>query len=127
MTSNVRSSQSSQKERLSVCNRCSLRTWYSKEQPCYACKEGTLKLIDNSYLDPRFTPYFDSGDRIEIVYTDGLEAYTMRCYVGRSTGWKPVYLALSRSNSRGGSPISLANITSIRTTGLNRFSKQGCK
>jgi len=59
--------------------------------------------FDDSDLDPRFIRFFDSGERIEV----GLNGFTMdgtkRGRVGVSTGWKPVFLLMLKSNSVGSS------------------------
>ena len=118
-----------------VCDHCYRGTWYEHEQPCKrtitpACKEcgsrehsepipcpGTLRVIDRSMLDARFTPYHESEDRIEITYESG---YKLRCYVGKTTGWKPVYLAILKSNSSGGGILPTSGIVSIRSLGKKR-------
>lgn len=125
-------------EYISVCDRCGRKTWYEKEQQCHMtypkgrtcdlghwhedepqkmerCK-GTLRIIDNSNLDTRLTPYFKAGERVEIEYQDGSKE---RCWIGKSTGWKPIYLAISRTDSTGGAAILSSFIKSVR--GLNRY------
>jgi len=117
-----------------VCDHCYRGTWYEDEQPCRrtitpACKEcgsrehsepipcpGTLRIIDNSQLDPRFARYYKSGERVKIEYADG---EVTRCYIGKSTGWRPIYLEILKSNSSGGSSLYTDNIVSI--TGLNKY------
>jgi hypothetical protein len=57
--------------------------------------------IDTSRLDPIFTPYYQSGERVEVTWKPGFEDYggygsrteghKARFYVGKSTGWKPIY------------------------------------
>jgi len=121
-----------------VCNKCGRKTWYEKEQPChcsYAATKtcptcghtetllpikkvkctGTLKIIDNSQLDSRFTYAYEHQKRIEVTWKRGYEDYSgygartngkkARFKVGKSTGWKPVYLMLLRSDSLGGTAI----------------------
>lgn len=118
-----------------VCNKCGLKTWYETEQPCtntifeycptcgsgeFISKpvkcNGTLKVIDNSGLNEMFNSYFESGERIEVTYTDGTKE---RFYVGKSTGWKPCYLMIKKSNSYGGEAVFTENIKRIR--GLNKY------
>ena len=117
-----------------VCDHCFRGTWYETEQTCKrtitpACSNcggrehmdaipcpGTLRVIDNSKLDPRFSRYHKSGERVKIEYADGT---TTRCYIGKSTGWKPIYLEILKSNSSGGSSLYTDNIVSI--TGLNKY------
>lgn len=120
----------------SVCDSCYQKTWYETEQPCKntifkGCKtygshqiinkpkqcKGTLRLIDNSLLDDRFEPFYDNGQRIEVTYKWGEKE---RFYVGKSTGWKPIYLAIKKRNSNGGGGISCDAITSIQPLSLYR-------
>ena len=117
-----------------VCDKCYQGTWYETEQPCKrtitpACLHcgsrensepipctGTLRIIDRSELDPRLNPYYQSGERIEITHPDGEKT---RCYVGRSTGWKPIYLEILKSNSSGGGSLYLEDTSTIR--GLGKY------
>lgn len=59
------------------------------------------KKFDASGLNPEFIPHFNSGDRVEI--TDTKYNYTRRGTIGITTGWKPCFLIMSRSNSRSSS------------------------
>ena len=108
-----------------VCNVCYRKIWYETEQACHCTKwmgdeqvpcTGTLKVIDNSELNPRLTQYYKSGQRIEITYKDGT---TLRAYVGKSTGWKPCYLEILKSNSWGGGSFYLPEDATIRE--LNKY------
>ena len=106
----------------SVCDVCGRKTWYEKEQQCHCsyskketCKTcghteevephtmerctGTLRLIDNSKLNPAFTPYYGNGVRVEVDF--GYEK--KRGTIGKTMGWKPVYLLMLRKNSTGSS------------------------
>ena len=84
--------------------------------------------MDYSELDNRFTPYYESGERVEVEWLPGLEDYTgygnqseglkARFYVGKSTGWKPVYLQILRRDSYGGSAILSSAVKSIRGLGI---------
>lgn len=84
---------------------------------------------DLSDLDERFTPYWKSGERVEVVWKKGFEDYSgygnltngrkARFYVGRSTGIKPIYIALLRRDSIGGAAILSSAVESIR--GLSVF------
>lgn len=86
---------------------------------------------DFSCLDKRFTPFYESGERVEVIWKDGYDLGEMlygrnrgrsRFYVGRSSGWRPVYIMLARRDSIGGMPISSSdNIESI--LGLGVFNK----
>ena len=48
---------------------------------------------------PEYEPFY--GWRVEVLTADGRR---LRGIVGRSTGWRPCYLLLSRRNCRGGYP-----------------------
>jgi hypothetical protein len=84
--------------------------------------------LDLSDLDPRFTPYCETGERVEVTYKKGWEDYTgygnrtnglkARFYVGKSTGWKPIYLTILKSNSSGGAGICSKAVKSIRGLGI---------
>ena len=84
--------------------------------------------MDYSELDKRFDSYYQSGERVEVTWKEGYEDLTgygamtdgkkARFYVGRSTGWKPVYLMILRKNSYGGSAICSSGIESIRGLGI---------
>ena len=83
---------------------------------------------DFSEIDERFTPYFLSGERIEVTYKPGYEDLTgygartngrkARFYVGRSTGTKPIYLAILTRRSYGGAAILSKAVASIRGLGI---------
>jgi len=76
-----------------------------------------LKVIDISDLDPRLTRFYANRQRIEVTYEWGEKE---RFYVGKSTGWKPVYLALKKRSSTGGMAIPSDAIKDIRQLGINR-------
>ena len=130
-----------------ICDSCGRKTWYETEQQCHCvypkrrvCKtcghseeiepikmircKGTLRKIDNSQLDSRLTPYYESQQRIEITWKKGYEDYTgygnktngqkQRCRIGKSTGWKPVYLQILTSRSLGGDIILSSAIKEIK-------------
>lgn len=81
------------------------------------------KLRDTSDLAPSLHRFFMNGIRVEITwrhggnffgygrYSDGKKG---RGYIGRSTGWKPVYLLLPRSDSTGGMAIMESEVESVR-------------
>ena len=87
---------------------------------------------DYSALDKRFTLYYKSGERVEVTWKDGFEDYSgygcrtegkkARFYVGRSTGWKPIYLMILRIDSIGGTAILSEAVESIR--GLNIYKRR---
>lgn len=116
-----------------ICNKCFGKTWYKTEQPCKRSHwngeehipcSGTLRVIDNSKLDSRFTRFYDINERVEVEWKDGYEDYTgygcrtngkkARFFVGKSTGWHPIYLQILRRNSSGGSAILSNAVKSIR-------------
>ena len=83
--------------------------------------------VDESELDERFTKYYKSGQRVEVTWKEGYEDYSgygyrtegkkARFYVGKSTGWKPIYLMILNSNSTGGAAILSSAVESIRGLG----------
>ena len=83
---------------------------------------------DFSDLDPRFTPYCESRERVEVTWKPGYGSYTgygartdgkkARFYVGRSTGRKPIYLQILRRDSMGGEGILSCAVESIRGLGV---------
>ena len=107
-----------------VCDKCYRKTWYETEQQCYCeypkqkvCKTchhseeieplqmirctGTLRVIDNSDLNPSFTPYYNNKQRVEVAFggVKGEPYEIKRGTIGKTTGWKPVYLLMLRKNS----------------------------
>lgn len=121
----------------SICNKCGIKTWYETEQPCHKtfyddtkCT-GTLKIIDNSKLDDKFTRFYDSEERVEVEWKEGYEDFTgygcrtngkkARFYVGKSTGWKPIYIMVFRRNSFGGGAILSEAVKSIKGLGTYRY------
>lgn len=70
----------------------------------------------DSELSKQFIPYFESGQRIIVKNRWG---ETMRGYVGVTTGWKPSFLLMLRSNSIGSS-ILLSDEDSIVGT-VNKY------
>lgn len=87
------------------------------------------RALDTSNLDPRFTPYYLTGERVEVILPEGYggsvgyscrpgKENVWRFYVGRSTGHRPTYIMLLQRNSTGGSAISPTDpIVSIRGLG----------
>lgn len=71
------------------------------EKPEYH-KSG--RKMDYSELDKRFEKYYDSRERVEVTWKPGYEDYTgygtrtegrkARFYVGKSTGWVPIFIQL---------------------------------
>lgn len=87
--------------------------------------------VDTSLLDPRFTPYYESGQRVEVTWKPGhgdLTGYGARTngrkarfYVGKSTGWKPIYLMILRRDSLGGAAILSDIVETIRPLSTRRW------
>lgn len=102
-----------------VCDRCYQGTWYESEGPCrrsapkrepcghYVGREGpcggTLRVIDRSALASHFARYYESGQRIRVRFKGG---GTLTGTVSKTTGWKPSYMLMLRSDSTG-SPFLL--------------------
>lgn len=124
------------KDYKTICDICGRKTWYEKEQQCQCsypkektCRTcghteqlkkivqctGTLRLIDNSDLDKRFTSFYKTGERIEVTYKDKTKE---RFYIGKSTGWKPTYLEIMKRNSTGGSALCSKRIIDIKGLGI---------
>ena len=124
---------------ITKCDTCGRGTWYETEQPCHCsypktnycdtCGHteqvepyeeekctGTLRIIDNSELDERFRHYYETGERIEVLYKDGTKE---RFYIGKSTGIKPIWLTIKKSNSFGGGGLLCDFVETI--TPLNKF------
>ena len=55
------------------------------------------KKFDPSNLDNRFLKYYENGERIKVRYWDMEITGT----VGVTTGWKPCFLLMRKSNSIG--------------------------
>ena len=57
--------------------------------------------FDASDLDARFVRYFNSGERIRVETTDGDAVDVRTGTVGVTTGWRPAFLLIHRSNASG--------------------------
>lgn len=120
-----------------MCDKCGKKTWYETEQPCKmtildGCKTcgsrefiykevkctGTLRVIDNSGLNPRAKRFYETGEQVEIVYSNGEKT---RCYIGKSTGWKPVYIEIKKRNSWRGEALYLPDDATIRGLGIFKY------
>ena len=86
--------------------------------------------LDESELDKRFKRYYNDNERVEVTWKEGFEddsgygcrteGRKARFYVGKSTGWKPVYLSILNRNSHGGSQILSCAVESIKGLGIYR-------
>lgn len=113
----------------SVCAVCYQGTWYSPERITLPTERGrppfvtdpgrweygnrahehgkpgamNLRPIDRSSLARQFAPYYETGQRIrvEFVGRDGEVYETLTGTVGKTTGWRPVYLLMRRADSTG--------------------------
>lgn len=102
----------------SVCDKCYSKGYFKEEKPCtrdvkkyekcghwegkYTKCKGTNKIIDFSRLDKRFEYAYDNNYRVEVTYKWGEKE---RGYIGLSTGWKPCWLLIKKSNSFGGTAL----------------------
>jgi len=87
--------------------------------------------MDYSDIDTRFERYHDSKQRVEVTWKDGFEDYTgygcrtegkkARFYVGKSAGWKPVFLQIYSRASHGGPAILSSAVESIRPLGIFKY------
>jgi len=84
--------------------------------------------MNYSRLDERFTKYYDRGERVEVTWKPGFEDFggygartegrKARFYVGKSTGWVPVFLQIYRRDSLGGQQIFSSAVESVRGLGV---------
>jgi len=107
----------------SVCNVCRAKGYHKKpelcvrkySQHCEKCGQsiegdmvqckGENILIDYSNISEQFIPYYKNKQRIKVQYTYGKEKEVKSGTVGITTGWKPVFILMLRSNSTGSSYI----------------------
>lgn len=105
----------------SVCNVCYAKGWHEKPEKCIrqytqSCKEcgscqngsmkqckGTNVLRDYSDCATKFAPYYHKDTRIKVAFcNDKGEVYeTKTGTVSMTTGIKPVFILMLRSNSTG--------------------------
>ena len=79
-------------------------------------KQKYGKKFDGSDLAPNFIPFYESGQRIEVkTDIEGIK----RGYVGITTGWKPSFLLVLKSNSTGSSILLTHKSTIIKT--INKY------
>jgi len=89
------------------------------------------KKMDYSDLDKRFDSYFESRERVEVEWKEGFgddtgygcktDGKKARFYVGKSTGWRPVYLQIYSKRSFGGQSILSCAVKSIRGLGIYKY------
>ena len=107
-------------EKTSVCNVCGAKGWHEMPTPCtrqysencehcgqnlpdgemLTCK-GMNVMIDYSDCATKFAPYYENQQRIKVKTSEGIKIGT----VGKTTGWKPVFILMLRSDSTGSSYI----------------------
>ncbi len=76
--------------------------------------------FDASDLDARFVRYFNSGERIRVETTDGDAVDVRTGTVGVTTGWRPAFLLIHRSNASGSSDLLLPRGDNHRVTAVKR-------
>ena len=80
-------------QRCKTCGTCQ----HVKTLDAFEACPGKLRPVDPSDLAPQFTPYLnDYSRRLEVRTTYG---ETKRGYIGKTTGWKPIYLLMARRDS----------------------------
>jgi hypothetical protein len=106
----------------SICNKCHQKGWHEKPEKCVrsyskTCKEcghsidgmtkctGQNIMIDYSNISKQFIPYYENCQRIKVQYTYGKEKEVKSGTVEMTTGWKPVFILMLKSNSTGSSYI----------------------
>ena len=92
-------------------------------------KSPERKSVDITY-DAEIEKFKQAGERVEIHWKKGWEDYSgygcrtegkiARGYIGRSTGWIPIYLLILTSKSSGGASLCHAGIESIKGLGTYR-------
>jgi len=59
--------------------------------------------LDESDLAPQFATVYETGQRVEV--TNAEHDWIRRGYVGKTMGWKPAYILLNNTRSRGSSDV----------------------
>jgi hypothetical protein len=104
----------------SVCDTCGGNGWFEKHCdctrkisiPCAYCGSyeeaelmectGKNVLIDYSDISKQFIPYYENGSRIKVKFSYGeIKSGT----IGKTTGWKPVFILMLTSRSTGSSYV----------------------
>lgn len=57
-------------------------------------------LIDYSNIAPQFIPFYENGERVKVRFPDGM---VKSGTVTMTTGWKPSFMLMLRSDSTGSS------------------------
>lgn len=65
--------------------------------------------FDASGLHEHFHKYFNSGERVKVRFKYGETFEEVTGTIGVTTGWKPAFLLMRRSNSMGSSDLLGAN------------------
>lgn len=78
--------------------------------------EHTKKHYLCTTFDKRFEYFYNNKQRIEFTYKWNEKG---RCYVGKSTGWIPIYLEIKRCDSIGGGSLLVSSIKEIKP--LNKY------
>ena len=89
------------------------------------------KPMNYSDLDSRFEKYYYNKERVEVTWKKNFEDFSgygiktdgkkARFYVGRSTGWKPIYLQIYSRVSAGGVGILSSAVESIKGIGIYKY------
>lgn len=111
-----------------------MKGWHKKPEPCLReysekCKccgqvkpdgkmircKGRNVMIDNSQLAPQFSIYYRTQQRIEVEFCDenGKTYDVKRGTIGKTTGWKPVYILMLRRDSIS-SPYTLGKADKVK-------------
>lgn len=111
-------------EYTSVCDNCNGRGWFEKITPCtremsIPCEccgsyenaklvkcTGKNVLIDYSDISRQFVSFYENGQRVKVKLSTGeIKSGT----IGKTTGWKPMFMLLLRSSSTGSSILLTDN------------------
>ncbi len=125
-------------EYITVCDQCRRGTWYPAEGPCHYSRStycptcdhrtgdepctGTLRVIDRSKLAPQFHHIYGTEARIRVRFAYGEERTGT---VGKTTGWRPVYLLMARADSIGSADVLGPDdvITAIKQANGRRYTE----
>lgn len=85
--------------------------WVSQKRRQFGTRFSTADLAE------QFVPHFESGDRIEVLFSYG---DIVRGTVGVTTGWRPAFILLLRRNSMGSSHVLKKEDKVLRIVRLNK-------